>query len=53
MTETVFTGEEIKKLAFKKCFTPFTTTLAPFPRFAEYFLMGYGPGYTGDGEGQQ
>jgi hypothetical protein len=52
VAETVFAGEQVKKLAFGNGFAFKGAIEAIFPWFTENFLVGYGPGNAGYRDGQ-
>jgi hypothetical protein len=49
MTETIFTGKQIKELAAYQVLILFGTGYAKFPGLFEDFFIGNCPGYTGYG----
>jgi len=53
MAETVLTREQVEEFSLRQLAAGLTAFSAPFASFAKHFLMGNGPGYTGDWNGQQ
>jgi len=53
MAKTVFTSEQVKELSLQQGFAFPAAFYAVLSWFTKYLLMGYRPGNTGNGDGQQ